>query len=521
MKQTYTLTQEEAQEAIGLKGAEAISNFWKSMGDKYSFNAKTVKFESPTSFSAESTEEEVSEEKPLVVAYDYNSFGKEYALVVTGDKEADLFLKIEQWKDQFGGLKIVDENDKSGYAAVNTAISQLRATRGAVEAKRKQLKEKPLELGRAIDGTAKSILEALLPLEETLKAEKERIDAIKEAQKQQKLLEIERKFNERVVVLTANGMTFTGAGYKLNDLIVGTLDIKAMDEKEWNQFVEKLQAIWTEEQQRQITAKQEEEERKRKEDLEKLVANRLEALTNLGFEEISGVNLERKSTSLTPKFESIVVPKEELGNYSNESWFDLITNVNADIKATRDEQLEAKKEIERKELEQKQKEQQLDNQKREQEQLLKNNRTNALNAMGYVFDGTDFVKNERFGLSHKVDASVIELTEPQWKEIFKNVTDASNRIDAQVNEKQKEEAEQAEVKAKEKLEREEQERKAELARQEALKSDKDKMYDFANRIENVTYPETDDEEAKKIIATAIAMLSEIADGVRTKTAKLK
>lgn len=83
---------------------------------------------------------------------------------------------VEQYKEKFLPLKINGIEDKEGYAEVAQALKLMVKRRNEIEAKRKELKEDSLKYGRAVDSEAKRLTALLAPIEEHLKAEKQRVD---------------------------------------------------------------------------------------------------------------------------------------------------------------------------------------------------------------------------------------------------------------------------------------------------------------------------------------------------------
>jgi len=512
-RQEFELTPEEATRAKSLTGSD-IPPFWKEIGEKYGFDPKSVRFVAgkQNSFTAESllsAAVEVVAETYVVETYDYNSFSKEYALVVTGDKEGQLSARIEQWKEQFGNLAIKGENDKAGYLAVTQAISQLRTTRNLVEQKRKELKTKPLELGKLIDKTAKDIIDALTPLEDQLKAEKERIDAIKEEQKAKKQLEIEKKYNERVSVMTANGMAFTGMGYKLNDLILGTLEIKSMTDAQWDTFVPKLEAEWAETRTRQLKEQAEKERLEKEAEIEKNKTAREGILRALGFYEHEGCFTR---TALSSSGKTFTVSPEQLLAEEAE-WVSILQPAYDDLRKSSEEANARRKELE---AQKEQQEQEEKRQQAEKEHLLaqrKQSRIATLNMLGYIYNYTSFDRNLRFN-QHKLTGSVIDLDDENWKIEIEALTKHCLQMDEE--EKGAIAAEESNKKAQELLRQQaEAERvKKEEERKESLKSDVQKLLEFADKVEHLNYPVLLDEKSNAVIASALGKLAEVADDIR-------
>lgn len=523
-RKEYQLTADELKEA-STSSADQIPNFWKKIGEKYGFDPKTVRFVkgAENQFSAEPipTGNENHFQKGALVqkgalapeaVYDFNSYSTEYALVVTGDRAGDLNQRIEQWKEQFSTLVIKDEKDKAGYEAVAQAISILRTTRNLVDSKRKELKSKPIELGKLIDKTAKDIIDTLAPLEERLKEEKARIDSLKEEQKKKKAMEIERKFNERVSVLQANGMAFTGMGYKLNDIIVGTLELKSMTDSEWDAFRVKVVAVWEEESQRKIKEKEEEEKRMAEEQKQKAISYRTDLLKSLGFEQ----NEETLTRSfISDKFASvqpIKITKLQLGS-SVEEWDLLVDPVYKDLTASAEEGRERKIAIEKEQARQEQEKRDLEEKQKQLAAKTKQARILELNSMGLTYNFRTFDRTLKFN-SISIPSTILDLGDDEWDAEVKKITKQCDELDAKekddVEREQKALRQVAEL--NERIRKEEEEKKAIQA--ESLKGDKQKLIEFADKIEKTEYPTCQEEVSNAVVARALGQLSELAQYIR-------
>jgi chromosome segregation ATPase len=88
----------------------------------------------------------------------------------------------------------------AGYEEVRKAIGYCRTTRVAVEARRKQLKASSLEFGRRVDKAAKDLVALIEPIEASLQAKKDAVDAEKERVKRE-AAEAERRAAEEKVRL--------------------------------------------------------------------------------------------------------------------------------------------------------------------------------------------------------------------------------------------------------------------------------------------------------------------------------
>lgn len=101
------------------------------------------------------------------------------------------------------GLKADTPN---GYQLVKNGIADVRDLRVGVEKKRKELKEDAIRYGKLVDGEAKRITDALVAIEEPLKAEKEKADNAKELEKKQIAEAKQRALQDRIDALGLVGL---------------------------------------------------------------------------------------------------------------------------------------------------------------------------------------------------------------------------------------------------------------------------------------------------------------------------
>lgn len=90
---------------------------------------------------------------------------------------------IAELKENLGGLVATDTDS---YKLVRAGLKELRERRVAVETTRKALKADALAFGRKVDGEAKRITAALVEIETPLKAERDKWDDQKAAEKKAK-----------------------------------------------------------------------------------------------------------------------------------------------------------------------------------------------------------------------------------------------------------------------------------------------------------------------------------------------
>ncbi len=111
---------------------------------------------------------------------------------------------LESLKEQWGSVNL-SEGDETLVEAGREALAKVGQLRRGVEAKRKELKDEYLEIGRGIDAEAKRIQAIIASVETNLKAQ---IDTIDAAEKKEKALKTARKvWPAREKQLTELGVT--------------------------------------------------------------------------------------------------------------------------------------------------------------------------------------------------------------------------------------------------------------------------------------------------------------------------
>jgi DNA segregation ATPase FtsK/SpoIIIE-like protein len=163
--------------------------------------------------------------------------------------EVDIFkpgvAELKEKAQQYQGLTIAGIDDKDGYQLVYDAIQDLRKIRVAITKFGKEKREEALAFQRKVLRQEKELVSIISPVEDELKARRERVDEEKRRQERMVLLPSRRRMCEEV------GLVLTDE--QLLDL----------DEKEFaNEYNEK-RSEFLEAQER---ARREEEERKRREE---------------------------------------------------------------------------------------------------------------------------------------------------------------------------------------------------------------------------------------------------------------
>lgn len=135
------------------------------------------------------------------------------------DNFTDLFEQAKQWELKAQTIVVSEETQVAEMEQAKEARSALKRIRLDAEAKRKELKEKSLREGKAIDGIANVIKALIVPIEEYL-------------EKQEKFLEIRKE--ERLQVMVTNRRVLLANYIENPDFY----NLKEMSEEGFNTLVE-------------------------------------------------------------------------------------------------------------------------------------------------------------------------------------------------------------------------------------------------------------------------------------------
>jgi len=179
---------------------------------------------------------------------------------------------IEERKAKYAGLKVEGPEDKEGLKKVTEAWQEIKGKRFEVRDRHKELKEGYLVVGRAIDAAKNQFTGLLEEIEAPLKAEIDRIEALKEEAKLQKQRQEQEKLQARIMELLDNGIKLVGNFYCIGEtLSVDVVTIKQFDDENYAVFLERVKK------EHQVIKAQEEAEKaaeeKRRQDQEKLAAD--------------------------------------------------------------------------------------------------------------------------------------------------------------------------------------------------------------------------------------------------------
>lgn len=149
---------------------------------------------------------------------------------------------IKGYKKKFGSLSIKGLDDKDGYKKVESAWREVRDARIGFEKKHKEITGDYVVIKRAIDQYKNGLVDSIKPLETKLGEELERIDKIKEEEKEAKERADQEKLQGRVNKLIEAGMTFNGSFYVIGENIsLDVVTLKTMGEQEFKVLFDRVE----------------------------------------------------------------------------------------------------------------------------------------------------------------------------------------------------------------------------------------------------------------------------------------
>jgi len=151
---------------------------------------------------------------------------------------------IAEIGEKYNKLEIKGIEDKDGYKTVHAARMIIKSTRVDIEKTRKSLKDAALKYGKAVDTRAKELTEKIEPIETSLKAKEDFIDAEKQRIKEEKEKEAEESLNLRINSLSAYGIAI--------DIRL----LKIMPEEEYNKELQSAKLKYEESQAIQLAAEE-------------------------------------------------------------------------------------------------------------------------------------------------------------------------------------------------------------------------------------------------------------------------
>ena len=387
---------------------------------------------------------------------------------------------IAALKKKYAGLKVKDIKDKEGLVAVKTALSDVVSLRTGIDKKRLSLTGDYRKIVDAINGEAKRLTALLSEVEEPLRAEKDRAEALIKAEKERKARELQERLDARVEAIKAAGMVFDGSFYVIGDTI--SMDVNTIRDMKDADF-DFLKAKVELEAERIRKAKEEEEQRKAAEEA-RLKAER--------------EKLEQEMAELQRQKDEMARQREEMERQQREL-------------------TEAKEKAEREERERQ------EAAERQRIQDMVNRRASELEVIGlmYLNSRKSYAFGNRGGTYEIEEGLLRTASEDYWKELVAEgkakIADA-NKKEAEIIEAEKEAERQRIIReqeeAKEKAEQEEAARLAALPEVEKVEL-------YIKSILSVEVPNVETPEIRSALGYAVNNIRQNASAVQEQLNKFK
>lgn len=373
---------------------------------------------------------------------------------------------IAEMREKYLGLKISGLDDKEGLEKVHTARMEVKNKRVNVEKVRKELKEDALKYGRLVDTEAKRITALLAPIESHLEKEEQKIEDEKKKIREEEEKKAKEKIESRIRLLLDCDMKYEITGYKSPTIYISNEQITKLNDDEFLALYNPVKAEYD-----KITADKIESERIAKEESERLEKQRLEQ--------------EKEAERL------------------------------AKIKAEQEE----------KELKLKTDQEELTRQK------IKD-RGYRLFSLGLRWDGEQYkledVNVHITEITTKSDSEFDTLIEKITPVIEKKKVDAEKKRKAEIETAKKQAAEKAKKETEARIKKEAEEKriadekeKKRLAREAALKPDKEKLSVFIDSLKDGGLPKLKSKEGNELLDEFIKSFNILINDFKKKIKELK
>lgn len=382
-------------------------------------------------------------------------------------------------KKEYKGLKISSLDDKAGQTAVHKAWQEIRNKRLAVEKKHKEIKGDYLVITRAIDGEKNELVKLLEEIEDPLKAELDRVEAEKEAIKQEAERKAQEKLQGRVAELLENGMAFNGSYYAIGDTIsMDVVTLKGLNDEDYTRLLDrvkaenqkilddKAEAARKEQEERDRLAKQKEENEKaqreleeqkrafqqQQEDLERQKKALIDQRTKSRAKMLEALGMAYNYSGFVWQFGTfdmgrVTLPVGTVEGVEDEQWDSEYETMAAKIKEMKEGQ--AAKDKERAE-QQEQQRQQREKERRESDALAQrriNRETVIKERYGMVIEDGVYVRSFNYAEIPTLlltGAALLTTTDEKWPAILQKLSEQHSEAMVKEIELQKQEAQQKE-----------------------------------------------------------------------------
>lgn len=221
--------------------------------------------------------------------------------------------KIELFKEESFFVKIIDENDKAGYAATKEFLSKVRPTRTNLENERKAVVKPFNDLIGNVNDAYKNATSQLAAIESPHKQEKEDYEAAEERRKAAAEAAKEKVINDKIAILLENGLVYNSQnGYWRNDSgrAITRMDIINMEEGDFERFLSVVKADY-EKAQELICEEQIKQD---------IIQNRKNELTALGIPLLGAGGYHYTVTDIETEQATEIIVAEELQTMDENSF---------------------------------------------------------------------------------------------------------------------------------------------------------------------------------------------------------
>lgn len=175
-------------------------------------------------------------------------------------KISEYKVTLQELVDKHKDVTFTDLKDKEGIKAVGVAYSETRQARLAITNLGKQAVGTLKLVIKAVETEVDEAIEIVSPSEKRFKSDKDRIDDLKEEQRQEELRAAEEVKQTRVAKLVDLGLKFNGVNLEIGDLSISPVQIAHSTPAQW-EAIEKQATV--EYEAVQLKLAEEETERKR------------------------------------------------------------------------------------------------------------------------------------------------------------------------------------------------------------------------------------------------------------------
>lgn len=363
--------------------------------------------------------------------------------------------ELAKLKEVYLPLLQLDLTEKKNYNLLKAAVGDLRDKRNRLEDKRKEINGEAQDFIKGVNGEAKELTRLIVEMEEPLKKAKDDIDNAEKIRKAKEEEEREKVLHNRIDLLIANGMSYNGSYYTIDQIAQDVVTIKTMDDTRFNELLgavkvvnerlleekrlkeeeEKAAALAIQKQKEEnerIQKEQEEAAKKLKEQQEELkkqqeaikqqtLSLRTQQLAALGFTRTLNDSLKVSFAISEKAIYGFECPIDAIADYTNEKWETTLADIKKDVEYNRT--LEAKylqelEEEKQKKIEAEKEQVRLAERKKARVQQLFDRFGMKPADMGYQRNST----YEGVSLLFLNEKHLVEKTDEEWAKVIMDLT---------------------------------------------------------------------------------------------------